>query len=41
MDDRQYIRISELLLLCYDGTAGREEIAELEALLDGNRPALE
>ncbi len=41
MDDRQYMRISELLLCCYDGAAGREDIAELESLLDQNRQALE
>ncbi|MBC8378244.1 MAG: FecR domain-containing protein [Planctomycetes bacterium] len=41
MDDRQYIRISELLLYCYDGTASRGHVVELEALLDHNRQALE
>ena len=41
MDDRQYMRISELLLYCYDGTASREDSAELEALLDHNQAALE
>lgn len=40
MDDRQYVRISELLLYCYDGTATRQDIDELEALLDNNRQAL-
>jgi hypothetical protein len=40
MDDRQYLRISELLLYCYDGTATQQDFAELEALLDHNRPAL-
>lgn len=41
MDDRQYMRLSELLLCCYDGSATPEDIEELEALLDNNRPALE
>jgi hypothetical protein len=40
MDDRQYVRISELLLYCYDGTATRQDLDELEALLDNNRQAL-
>lgn len=41
MDDRQAIRISELLLACCDGTVTREAMAELEGLLDGNPAALE
>ena len=41
MDDRESLRISELLLRSYDGSAGREEIAELEALLTQNRQALD
>ena len=41
MDNRQAMRIAELLLCSYDGTAGREEIAELEGLLDQNREAQE
>jgi hypothetical protein len=41
MNERQYMRISELLLHCCSGSAGREEIAELEALLDQNRQAQE
>ncbi len=41
MDDRQRMRISELMLYCYDGSASPEDIAELEALLDRNRKALE
>ena len=41
MNDRQYMRISELLLYCCSGSAGREDMAELEALLDRNPQALE
>lgn len=41
MDDRLYMRISELLLHCCEGSASRENMAELESLLDQNRPALE
>jgi hypothetical protein len=41
MDDRQYIRISELLLRIYDGSAGREDNAELEALLNQAPEALD
>lgn len=40
MDDHQYMRISELLLYCYDGSATPQDIAELEALLDNNPQAL-
>lgn len=40
MNDHQYMRISELLLYCYDGSATPQDIAELEALLDNNRQAL-
>jgi len=41
MDDRLYMRISELLLHCCEGSATREDMQELESLLDQNRPALE
>lgn len=41
MDARQSIRLSELLIYCCDGLAGREQIAELESLLDGNPDAIE
>jgi hypothetical protein len=41
MDDRQYIRIAELMLLIYDGSAGSEDVAEMEAMLSGNQEALE
>ena len=41
MDDRQYIRISELLLLIYDGSAGPEDVAEMETALSNDQKALE
>ena len=41
MDNWHYMRISELLMYCYDGSASPKDIAELEALLDQNQPALE
>ncbi|MBC8378367.1 MAG: FecR domain-containing protein [Planctomycetes bacterium] len=41
MDDRQCIRISELLLLIYDGSAGPGDVAEMEAMVSGNQEALE
>ena len=41
MDDQKYIRIFELLLLIYDGSAGPEDVAEMEAMVSGNQEALE
>jgi hypothetical protein len=41
MDDRQYIRISELLLLIYDGSARPEDVAEMESTLSNDQNALE
>lgn len=41
MTDREFLRISELLLYCCNGSAGPDEMAELESLLEGNREALE
>lgn len=41
MDSQHYKRISELLLYCYDGSAGSEEIEELRVLLDQSPEALE
>lgn len=39
MNERKSMRISELLLYCCNGSAGREEMAELESLLDQDRQA--
>ncbi|MFZ9012063.1 MAG: hypothetical protein ACO20W_09260, partial [Anaerohalosphaeraceae bacterium] len=41
MDDRKHIRISELLLLIYDGSAGPGDIAEMEAMIGNDPEALE
>ncbi|MHC5100419.1 MAG: FecR domain-containing protein [Planctomycetota bacterium] len=41
MDDRPYIRIAELLLLIYDGSAGPADVAEMETALSNNPEALE
>lgn len=41
MEGRDYMRLSELLLHCCDGSAGREEMEELEAILKGNPRAQE
>ena len=41
MDDRQYIRIAELLLLIHDGSAGPADVAEMETVLSNNPEALE
>ena len=40
MSDTEFIRISELLLHCYDGSAEPEDVAELQSLLDRNLEAL-
>ncbi|MCE5185577.1 MAG: FecR family protein [Planctomycetaceae bacterium] len=41
MEDLRAMRITELLIHCCDGLAGKEEIAELECLLDGHPEAIE
>jgi hypothetical protein len=41
MDDKQAMRICELLIYCCDGLAVKEDVAELETLLDHHPEAIE